>query len=149
MAVPSSSDIHIISVSLFKGSVSLKPFSKAAAVVQDVSAALSTIIRRKALCASETMKYSNSDIKSEMAKDLDVCQLLSLTVSVFLDTTKGDNPRVLCVVFDQTRPLITKKKGDNAVIMAELKTPKAFLYFKFTVDAVAEFQLRYKNSRNK
>ena len=41
--------------------------------------------------------------------DLDVLQLLSLLVLVFIKAEKGDNPRYLCVVFDQTRPLITKK----------------------------------------
>ena len=96
MAVPSASDIHIINVSLFKESASSKPFSKAAAVVQDTSATLSTIIQREALRASATIKYSDSDIKAAMAKDLDVRQLLSLPVSVFLDTTKGENPHVLC-----------------------------------------------------
>ena len=85
------------------------------------------------------MKYSDSNIKSAMSKNLDVLQLLSLPVSLFLDTTKVDNPRVLCVLFDQTRPLITKKKDANAVLMAASKTSKAFLDSKFTVDAVAEF----------
>ena len=84
-----------------------------------------------------------------MAKDLDVCQILSLPVSVFIDSTKGDNPRVILVVFDQTRPLITKKKYANVVIMAASSTPKAFLDYKFTVNAVAEFQVGYKNVRNK
>ena len=84
-----------------------------------------------------------------MAKDLDVRQILSLPVSVFLDSTKGDNPRVILVVFDQTRPLITKKKYANAVIMAASRTSKEFLDYKFTVNAVAEFQVGFKNVRNK
>ena len=149
MAVPSTSDIYIINVSLFKWIASSKPFSKAAVVVQDASATLSTIIQREALCASATMKYSNRDIKAAMAKDLDVSQLLSLLVSVFLDTTKGDNPRVICVVFDQTRPLMTKNKDANAVLMSASKTPKAFLDSKVTVNAVAEFQVGYQNARKK
>ena len=83
-------------MSLFKESASSKPFSEAAAVVQDVSATLSTIIEREELRDSATIKYSDSNIKAAMAKDLGVRQLLSLPVSVFLDTTKGKNPRVLC-----------------------------------------------------
>ena len=149
MAVQSASDIHIINVCLLKGSTSSKYFSKAVAVVQDVSATLSTIIWREALRASATMKYSNRDIKAAMAKDLDVCQLLKLAVSVFLDTTKCDNPHVICVVFDQTCTLITKKKDANAMLMAASRTSKVFLDSKFTVDAVAEFQVGYQNSRNK
>ena len=136
-------------MSVFKGSASLKPFSKASTVVQDVSATLSTIIQRDALHVLATMKYINSDIKAAIAKDLDVRQLLSLPVSVFLDTTKCDNPRVLCVVFDQTRPIITKIKDANAVLMAASKASKAFLHYKFTVDAVAKFQVGYQNACNK
>ena len=87
------------------------------------------------------MKYPNSDIKAAMEKDLDVRQLLSLPVLVFLDTKKGDNPRVLCVVFDQTRPLITKKKDANAVLMAASNISKSFLDSEFTVESVAEFAI--------
>ena len=82
-----------------------------------------------------------------MAKDFAFCQLLILPVSVFLDTTKGDNPCVLCVVFGQTRPLIAKKKDDNAILMATSRTSKSFLDSKFTVDTVAEFQVGHQNSR--
>ena len=95
------------------------------------------------------MKYSNSNIKAAMAKALDFCQLLILPVSVFLDTAKGDNPCMLCVVFNQTHPLITKKKDANAVIMDSSKTAKVFLGSKFTVDAVAEFQVGHKTAPNK
>ena len=137
MAVPSASDIYIINFSFFNGSASSKLFSKSAAVVQEAIATLSTIIQRDALHVLATMKYINSDIKAAIAKDLDVRQLLSLPVSVFLDTTKCDNPRVLCVVFDQTRPIITKIKDANAVLMAASKKSKAFLDSKFTVDVVA------------
>ena len=147
MAVPSASDIHIINVSLFKESASSEPFLKAAAVVQDASANLSTIIRREALFASATMKYSDSDIKAAMEKYLYFHQLLSLPVSLFLDTTKGDNPRVLYVVLDKTRPLIAKKKDANAVLMAASRTSKSFLDSKFIVNTVAEFQVGYQNSR--
>ena len=147
MAVPSASDIYIINVSLFKESASSEPFSKAAAVVQDVSATLSTIIRREALRASATMKYSVSNIKAAMAKYLYFHQLLSLPVSLFRDTTKGDNPRVLYVVLDKTRPLIAKKKDANAVLMAASRTSKSFLDSKFIVNTVAEFQVGYQNSR--
>ena len=87
------------------------------------------------------MKYPNSDIKAVMEKDLDVCQLLSLSVLVFLDTKKGDNPRVLCVVFDQMRPLITKKKDANAVLMSASNISKSFLDSEFTVESVAEFAI--------
>ena len=148
MTLPSASDIHIINVSLFKGGAYSKPCSKASVAVQDTSATLSTIIQREALLASAKMKYSDSDIKAAMAKDLDVRQLLSLPVLVFLDAKKGNNPRVLCVVFDQTRPLITKKKDENAVLMAASKKSKAFLDSKFTVDVVAEFQVGYQNASN-
>ena len=109
--------------------------------MQDASATLSTIVRRVALIASVAMKYSDSDIKAAMEKYLYFHQLLSLPVSLFRDTTKGDNPRVLCVVFDQTRPLIAKKKDANAVLMAASRTSKSFLDSKFTVDTVAEFQV--------
>ena len=102
-------------MSLFKGSASSKTSPKAAEVVQDASATLSFIIQRESLRASATMKYSNTNIKAATEKDLDVRQLLSLPVLVFLDTTKGDNPHVLCVVFNQTHPLITKKKDSKAV----------------------------------
>ena len=68
MAVTSASNIHIINVSLFNGTTFSKPFSKAAAVVQDVSATLSTNIQREALCVSATMKYSDSNIKAAMAR---------------------------------------------------------------------------------
>ena len=115
--------------------------------MQYASAILSTIIWREALCASATKKYSDSDIKVVMAKDLDVLQLPSLSVSVCLDTTKGDNPHMLWVVFDQMCPLITKNKDANAVLMAASKTSQAFLDYKFTVDTVAEFQVGYKNAR--
>ena len=84
-----------------------------------------------------------------MAKDLDVRQLLSLPVSVFIDKTKGDNPRVIFVVFDQTLLLITKKKYSNAVLMDAWNTSKAFLDSKSTVNAVTGFQVGYKNARNK
>ena len=84
-----------------------------------------------------------------MEKDLDVRQILSLPVSVFLDSTKGDNPRVILVVFDQTRPLIANKKDTNAVLMAASKKSKEFLDYKFTVNAVDEFQAGYQNARYK
>ena len=59
------------------------------------------------------MKYSDSGIKLAMAKnDLDVLQLLSLPVSVFIEAKKGDNQSELYVVFDQTYPIITKKNND-------------------------------------
>ena len=93
------------------------------------------------------MIYYNSDIKAEMEKELDVCQLLSVPVLVFIDTTKGDNRRVLCVVFNQTRPLITNKKNVNTVLMAASKTSNAFLDSTFTVNIVAKFQLGYQNFR--
>ena len=117
--------------------------------MQDASATLSTIIQREALRASATIIYSNSDIKEAIEKYLDVCQLLSLLVSVCIDTTEGDNHCVLCVVFNQTCPIITKKKDNNAVIMAASNTSNAFLDSKFTVDAVTEFQLGYQNVHNK
>ena len=52
-------------------------------------------------------------------------------------------------MFDQTRPLIAKKKDTNVVLIAASKTSKAFLDYKFTVDTVAEFQVGYHNARNK
>ena len=87
MAVPPASEIHIINVSLFKGSASSKTTPKSAEVVQDASATLSTIIQRESLRASATMKYSDTNIKAAMEKESDIRQLLSLPVSVFLDTT--------------------------------------------------------------
>ena len=56
---------------------------------------------------------------------------------------------MLCVAFNQTRPITTKKKGANAVLMAASKITKAFLDSKFAVDAVTEFQVGYQNARNK
>ena len=81
--------------------------------------------------------------------DLDVLQLLSLPVSVFIEAKKGNNPRKLYVVFDQTRPIITKKNNAFSTHMAASKPSKAFPNYNFTVDAVAEFQVGYKNVRNK
>ena len=52
-------------------------------------------------------------------------------------------------MFDQTRPLIVKKKDTKAVLIAASKTTKEFLDYKFTVDAVAGFQEGYQNARNK
>ena len=52
-------------------------------------------------------------------------------------------------MFDQTRPLIAKNKDTNAVLIAASKTSKAFLDYKFTFNAVAEFQVGYQNARNK
>ena len=84
-----------------------------------------------------------------MVKDLDVRQLLILMVLVFIDTTKSDNLSVLWVLLDQMRPLITNKKDVNAVLVAASKISKVFLYSKFTVNVVDEFQLGYQNARNK
>ena len=53
------------------------------------------------------------------------------------------------VVFDQTRPLIVKKKDTKAVLIAASKTTKEFLDYKFTVDAVDEFQVGFQNARYK
>ena len=86
------------------------------------------------------MKYAGSDIKLAREKnDWDVLQLLSLPVSVFIEAKKGDNPRELCLVFDQTRPIITKKKNAFSTHMAASKPSKEFLNSKFTVDTVTEF----------
>ena len=52
-------------------------------------------------------------------------------------------------MFDQTRPLIANKKDTNAVLMAASKKSKEFLDYKFTVNAVDEFQVGYQNARNK
>ena len=56
---------------------------------------------------------------------------------------------MLCVLFDQMCSLITNKKDANAVLVASSKTSKAFLDSKFTVDAVANFQVGYQNAHNK
>ena len=60
--------------------------------MQSVIAALSRIIWRGAVCASETMKYADSNIKLARAKndldDLDVFQLLSLPLLVFIEASK-------------------------------------------------------------
>ena len=136
-------------MSLFYGDVSLKPFKKTS-VVQDMSATLSTIIWRGAVCASEMMKYADSDINLVRANnDLDVLQLLSLTLLVFIEEEKSNNPLELCLLFDQTCPLITKKKNAVSTLMAASNPSKAFLSSKFTVDAVAEFQVGHKNAQNK
>ena len=89
MGVTSASAIHIINVSLFDGDVSLKTFLEETSVVQDVSATLSRTVWRGAVCVKETMKYADSDIKLARAKnDLDVFQLLSLPLLVFIEETK-------------------------------------------------------------
>ena len=69
--------------------------------------------------------------------DLDVLQLLSLPVLVFIKAAKGDNPRYLCVVVNQTHPLITKNNVFS-ILMAAPKPSKAFLNYKFTVNTVTE-----------
>ena len=93
------------------------------------------------------MKYADSNIKLERAKNvLDVLPLLILPVSVFIKEMKGNNPRELCVVFDQIRSLITKKKNAFSTLMDASNPPKAFLNSKFTVDAVAKFQAGYQNA---
>ena len=138
MAVVSASAIHIINFYLLNVYVYLKPFSKTTAIVKDVRATLSSIIRNEAVCVSATMKYSYSNIKLARAKNyLDLFQLLSLPVSVFIEETKGSNPRDLCVVFDKTCPLITKKMNEFSTLVSALKPSKAFLNSKFTVDTVA------------
>ena len=87
--------------------------------MQDVSATLSSIVQRESVRASETLKYADSDIKLARAKnDLYILQLLSLPVSVFIESTKGDKTCEICVVFDQTRPLITKKKNAFSTLTA-------------------------------
>ena len=53
------------------------------------------------------------------------------------------------VVFDQTRLLIAKKKDTNDLLIIASMISKAFLDYKFKVDAVPEFQVGYKNARNK
>ena len=53
------------------------------------------------------------------------------------------------VVFDQTSPIIAKKKDTNAVLISASNTSKAFLDYKFTVNTVAEFQVGYQNARKK
>ena len=68
--------------------------------------------------------------------DLDVLQLLSLLVLVFIKAEKGDNPSYLCVVVNQTRPLITKNNAFS-ILMAAPNPPKALLNYKFTVNTVA------------
>ena len=86
------------------------------------------------------MKYADIDIKLARAKnDLDVFQLLSLPLLVFIEETKCDNPRELCLLCDQTNPLIAKKKNAFSTIMAASNPSKTFLEYKFTVDAVAQF----------
>ena len=81
--------------------------------------------------------------------DLDAIQILSLTVSVFIEAKKVDIPCKLCVVFDQIHPLITNKENTFSTLVAASKPPKAFLDSKFTVDAVAEFQVGYQKAQNK
>ena len=84
-----------------------------------------------------------------MKNYLDVLQLLSLPVLVFIKSTKGDNPRYLCILFDQTHPLITKKNNAFSTLMAAPNPPKELLNYKFVVNTVAEFQVEYQNTRNK
>ena len=52
-------------------------------------------------------------------------------------------------MFDRTRPLIANKKDTNAVLISASKTSKEFLDYKFTVDAVDEFQVGFQNARYK
>ena len=112
MVAPFASSIHIINTPLFNWDVSSKSFSKVSAVVQYVSANVSRIIRREAVRASSIIKYDDSYIKLARANnDLDVLQLLSLLVSVFIESTECGNPHKLCVVFDQICPLLTNKKN--------------------------------------
>ena len=111
-------------------------------------AALSRIIWRGAVCASETTKNDDSNIKLAREKnDLDVLQLLILTLLVFIEATKCNNPREICLLFDQTSPLITKKNNNFSTIMAASNPSKAFLNSKFTVDVVAEFRVGHQNKR--
>ena len=72
-----------------------------------------------------------------------------LLLLVFIEATKVDNPRDLCVVFDPKRPLISKGNNAFSKLMAASNTSKAFLNYKFTIGAVAEFQVVYKNAKNK
>ena len=98
------------------------------------------------------MKYADSDIKLARAKndldDLDVFQLLSLPLLVFIEASKWYNPHELCLLFNETSPLITKKKNAFSKFMAASNPSKAFLNYKFTFDAVARFQVGHQNARN-
>ena len=71
---------------------------------------------------------------------------MSLPVLVFIESTKGENPSEICVIFDQTCPLITKKKNAFSALMAASKPSKALLNYNFTVNAIAEFQVVYQNA---
>ena len=96
------------------------------------------------------MKHSDRDIKLARAKnDLDVLQTMTLPVSVFIEAIKGNSPRKLCVVYEQTCHLINNKKNTFSTIIDYSKLSKAFLNSKFTVNAVAKFQVVYQNARNK
>ena len=79
------------------------------------------------------MKYSDNDIKLVMEKsNLDVLQLPSLPVSVFIESMKGNNHREFSVVFDQTCPLITKKNNAFSTLMDASNPSKTFLNSKST-----------------
>ena len=118
--------------------------------MQDAGATLPRIILTESVRASATMKYADSEIKLGRGKnDLYILQLRILPILVFIEAKKGDNPHDLCVVFDKTCPLITKKKNAVSTLMAASNPSKAFLSSKFTVDAVAEFQVGHQNAQNK
>ena len=79
-------------MSLYKGGAASKAFSAAFEVVCDFTDTLSNLIRRELFRAYESMKHTNSNIKSTRTKnDLDVLQLPILSVSVFLQANNGEN----------------------------------------------------------
>ena len=115
--------------------------------MQDAGATLPRIILTESVRASATMKYADSEIKLGRGKnDLYILQLRILPILVFIEAKKGDNPHDLCVVFDKTCPLITKKKNAFSTLMATSKPSKESLNSKFIVDVVYEFKVGYQNS---
>ena len=99
-----------------------KCFGLQNAVVRHIADKLSNLNRREVVRASASMKCANSGIKSARDEnDLDVLHLLSLPVSVFLQTTNGENIRELHVVFDQTRQQSITKKNALSMLIAASK----------------------------
>ena len=69
-------------------------------------------------CISNNEIYLQRHKLARKNIDLYFLQLMSLPVLVFINATKGNNPRHLCVVFNKTHPLILKNKAFSTLIDA-------------------------------
>ena len=119
-------------------------------VIRETTDTLSKLVRRELVCVSASMKNSDSDIKLARAYNyLDVLQLLSLPISVFLQAANGDKPHDLHVAVDQTQPQSITKNNALTTLMAASKPSKSLLTTNFTVEVVPEVQVGYQNAPNK